>query len=205
MTYESTLSGPHFDLSNADKLPPGTCSMKILKNPSSETDPRYWTMFLWLSREWSLISSCKGWTSPPRDFNGISFTAMRTWAFEILSSFVTCARLQAWKCYRYSYFFTRLLFLPDCLYSWRHRRSREFLFPERVAANRQSPHVHIQIADNRCTSPNQGHVPWKKIKRKSWTQLEEDKKMLKYWRTMIKVAFIQTRFSLSAVIESTSS
>ena len=73
-----TLSGPHLDRSSADKLPPGTCSMKILKNPSSETEPRYWTIFLWLSLEWSLISSCNGCTSPPKDFKGISFTAMRT-------------------------------------------------------------------------------------------------------------------------------
>jgi len=45
------------------QIPPGTCSMKILKNPPSLTEPRYFTMFLWLSLECSLISSCNGCTS----------------------------------------------------------------------------------------------------------------------------------------------
>lgn len=41
--------------------PPGTCSMKILIYPSSETEPRYWTIFRCFRYLWRAISSCSGW------------------------------------------------------------------------------------------------------------------------------------------------
>lgn len=41
-------------------VPPGTCSIKILMYPSSETEPRYWTMFLCLRYLCRAISSCSG-------------------------------------------------------------------------------------------------------------------------------------------------
>lgn len=41
--------------------PPGTCSIKILMYPSSETDPRYWTMFRCFKYLCSAISSWRGW------------------------------------------------------------------------------------------------------------------------------------------------
>lgn len=41
--------------------PPGTCSMKILMYPSSETEPKYWTMFLCFRYLWRAISSWSGW------------------------------------------------------------------------------------------------------------------------------------------------
>lgn len=45
--------------------PPGTCSMKILMNPFSLMEPRYWTMFLCFRCLWRAISSWSGWEYLP--------------------------------------------------------------------------------------------------------------------------------------------
>lgn len=57
-------------------IPPGTCSMKILKNPSSLTEPRYLTMFLWLSLMCSLISSCSGCTSLKKNILTLAYMSI---------------------------------------------------------------------------------------------------------------------------------
>ena len=50
-------------------IPPGTCSIKILKKPSSLFDPRYLTMCGFVRRECSKISSCSGCTSLAKSIN----------------------------------------------------------------------------------------------------------------------------------------
>lgn len=48
-------------LCKSRNVPPGTCSMKILMYLFSETEPRYWTMFLCFRYLWRAISSWSGW------------------------------------------------------------------------------------------------------------------------------------------------
>lgn len=56
-----TLSVPWPRCLSCTNTPPGTCSMKILMYPFSETEPKYWTMFLCFKYLWRAISSWRGW------------------------------------------------------------------------------------------------------------------------------------------------